>query len=65
MTQKLSMLIQRFPWMRFPAIKTKAQIRREASIKAAQTVKRQKMAREADRLAREAVKAEERTEKAA
>lgn len=48
MSQKLSELIlQRFPWGRFPLIKTKAQIRREAAKKAARTLKRQKMAREA------------------
>jgi hypothetical protein len=44
MSQKLSVLIQRFPWDKFPTIKTKAQIRRAASIKAARTLKRKKYA---------------------
>lgn len=47
MTQKLTVLIQRFPWVKFPTIKTKTQIRREASIKAARTVKRMKFAKAA------------------
>jgi hypothetical protein len=47
MSQKLSVLIQRFPWVKFPTIKTKAQIRRAAAIKAARTLKRQKMAKAA------------------
>lgn len=47
MAQKLSVLIQRFPWVKFPVIKTKKQIRRDASIKAARTVRRQKFARAA------------------
>lgn len=47
MTQKLSDLIHRFPWVKFPAVKTKAQIRRAASIKAAKTVKRMKAVRTA------------------
>ena len=47
MTQKLTTLIGCFPWIRFPTIKTKAQIRREASVKAARTRKRLKLAREA------------------
>ena len=45
MSQKLSDLIQRFPWVEFPRVKTKAEVRREASKKAARTVKRQKAAR--------------------
>ena len=58
MTQKLSDLIQCFPWVKFPAIKTKAQIRRAASIKAAKTVKRMKKAREASRAQPEPVERE-------
>jgi hypothetical protein len=49
MTQKLTVLVQQFPWVKFPVIKTKKQIRREASIKAARTLKRLKMARAAAR----------------
>lgn len=53
MTQKLSDLIQRFPWVKFPQIKTKAQVRREAAIKAARTLKRMRQAK-ASRAAGEA-----------
>lgn len=45
MTQKLSDLIQRFPWMEFPPLKTKVEKRRQAAKKAARTLKRQKAAR--------------------
>ena len=54
MTQKLSDLIQRSTYVRFPAIKTKAHVRREAAMKAARTRKRLKMAREAAKAKSEA-----------
>jgi hypothetical protein len=44
-SQKLSDLIQRFPWMEFPPAKTKHEVRRDASRKAAKRIKRVKAVR--------------------